>query len=525
MLPIFKPPTFPELFSKLPALRAILPWGAGLGGKRKQTTTSVKKQKSIALLRSHRGIPRQPTVRMPPLMPRKRASDLGRSPSEIYRRAAELRAKRANNRNKKPLAPKPTTAPPQVPPRTYTPPNAETSFNFEQGTLKDKFNYAFKKTRGTSRPRIQAEKIFFHEMNKLNFRHALLTENFENLVRLDEAAKLAGEREKEAAEHDARAKELREKLKQQATPEAAWKLNKGPPPVMPNSRPPRYSAPKSLAAVSPSTRILAADQVLKDAAVWQAHRARINAGEIPPDTPFPNLRRGGSLYEQLDAGKDPIWPQVREERMREARRGWEERHQEEKVCAEEMAHAEEKARAEDHAQAHLQKREQELQEQIRRAWYQRMNRESALAKEVKAAEEEDAPGPFATPAIDQPAFVRWDRYRRAWAALKGEIDEEIPAPLVLSQLPWPQFNDIFSLDDFNPEAIKIFLLNHRRPGFKAVRVKQRLRHELLLYHPDKFNVRVLPHVAEDQREIVSAAATLVTIILQDLIRFVVARGG
>ncbi|KAE9392077.1 hypothetical protein BT96DRAFT_783926, partial [Gymnopus androsaceus JB14] len=84
-------------------------------------------------------------------------------------------------------------------------------------------------------------------------------------------------------------------------------------------------------------------------------------------------------------------------------------------------------------------------------------------------------------------------------------------------IPWPQFISVGSLKDFDEANIGYFLLSPRRPGYVSKHAKDRLRQTILLYHPDKFNSRVLPYVMKEEREMVAAGASEVTAILNSLL--------
>ncbi|KAJ4473880.1 hypothetical protein J3R30DRAFT_3296461 [Lentinula aciculospora] len=112
-------------------------------------------------------------------------------------------------------------------------------------------------------------------------------------------------------------------------------------------------------------------------------------------------------------------------------------------------------------------------------------------------------------------------YQRRWAAIKGEGVEVVPFPLRFDQLPWPLFHfqcTTISINNLSEEDISYFVLSTKRPGYERKHAKERLRHELLHYHPDKFVARVLPYVMEEERENVVAGASRVTSVLYDLLR-------
>ena len=64
--------------------------------------------------------------------------------------------------------------------------------------------------------------------------------------------------------------------------------------------------------------------------------------------------------------------------------------------------------------------------------------------------------------------------------------------------------------------MKAFVLDDKRPGYDDKSARQRLRSELLRWHPDKFRNRVLPVVQEHQREDVVELAEQIAVFLNDI---------
>ncbi|KAE9399347.1 hypothetical protein BT96DRAFT_820678 [Gymnopus androsaceus JB14] len=108
-------------------------------------------------------------------------------------------------------------------------------------------------------------------------------------------------------------------------------------------------------------------------------------------------------------------------------------------------------------------------------------------------------------------------YERRWAAIKHESTETVPT-LTFDMIPWPQARDAYTVDDLCEDHIRHFLLSTRRPGNHAKNAKERLRRELLLFHPDKFNARVLPYVEEVNWAQAVEGAVRVTVILHSLLQ-------
>ncbi|KAF9071840.1 hypothetical protein BDP27DRAFT_461189 [Rhodocollybia butyracea] len=491
-------------------IRSHLPWG------KKKTNTSVKKEKSITRQRSDHRLNRDPSereLRCPPRFPRKRIGEIHRQSSSFVRRAAELRAQRVSvhkSFHKKEPAlqkKKPVRQPCRRPYRYYCGPKIKPE------TPQDKIDFAYKEAQQKlPKPHTFEDTIFVQQMRELKIRNRILTENFNHRVVLDELEKTAGERLKQQAEHDSRAEQLRAKLQRQFQElDRTWTLDR--PPLDFGSTPkrqPRYSKPRTLAEVSPTRTLEQQARVVQQEAAQRVHQARIDRGELPPDAPMP-VKDTWSRWEEDRAGMENAYAEVLSARRREAAARAEER----------LSH------------------EQRRLAQIRAAWHERMERETALTEALKVAQEAKArdaareqtrraaaapkvnPTPAAAPKIPAPKQYAWELYESKWAVLNGGTGaDEVEAAIPFLQMPWPQFLPVNSLDDFNADDISSFLLCTTRPGYQTQFAKQRLRQTLLLYHPDKFNPRVLPYVREEDRVLVAAGASRVTVIIHKLLQVV-----
>lgn len=444
----------------------------------KRARDAQKAIKSLARYRSNRPIartPSRPVVRLPPLTPRKRVGSVSRQTSSVRLRAAALRAKRFKAHKMK----RPSQRTP--PPKTYRIPDAQFCHKFRPETAQDKLNAAHEHARRhIPRPHTFDDAVFIQEMAKLNVRHSFVTENFKYRVMLDENEKMIGERMKQQAEHDARARVLRAQLKQQQLPA-----------VITFPRP--SSSPLSNSAMDP--------------------------GKIPLITHLP-VQGNWSLWDKVTIGLDKVAADLQEERRRK----------------EEVARAREAAGRAEQARIKRQTAEQQEQERIRRAWMERIIRETELEEQMKVAEDEEETrrkATVASPLTSAPRFgppqtvisaeYLWELYERRWAAIKQESMEGVPL-LTFDMIPWPQIRDAYAVTDLAVDDISIFLLSTCRPGNQAKTAKERLRRELLLFHPDKFNTRVLRYVAPENRALVIEGAVRVTVILHGLLQDILARG-
>ncbi|KAJ3976160.1 hypothetical protein EV361DRAFT_884864 [Lentinula raphanica] len=544
------PLTLQGICAQVPKITSFLPW--------KRPVSNLKKVKSLRLGQrssSHRlnGLSREPSLprrKLPPLIPRKRAHNVLKQPSIVRQRAAAMRGKRvealrASNTRKKDLVTPPTPPVGQPAPEPmFVQPSAEVRLRRQaaQQKLDGACNYA---QRTGPRPRTLKDAVFVEQMAKMNFRHRFLTERFKARAQLDEAQDRVEERKREQVEHDRRAEELRAKKAQQqhrsnqqpypqprqhtaaapAQPSPPRFFRQGPPPPPPP--PPSESLRREWAHQN---------DVFQADAEWRAHQARIKAGEIPPNTRLP-VKGEWSIWEKVRVGMDRIYQEVDEAQKMRERQAKEERIRREEELRRAAWAKQAEARAQEERMRKL-NQEQQAQARLRAAWEEKVKRETALAAELRAAEEEKArvqaaaaaagmparPAsiPFIPPQTNDPELYRWEIYDRRWAAIKREGVEVVPFPLRFDQVPWPMFYSkptMMDIDDLSETEISHFVLNSRRPGFERKSAKERLRYELLHYHPDKFNARVLPYVLEEERQKVVEGATKVTVILHNLLRY------
>lgn len=104
------------------------------------------------------------------------------------------------------------------------------------------------------------------------------------------------------------------------------------------------------------------------------------------------------------------------------------------------------------------------------------------------------------------------RYDAAWNALKND-NFEIPQPIHFVQIPWPVLAHTTRPDQITYAAVEKFLFHPLRD---AKSPKDRLRAEMLRWHPDKFNAKVLSHVMGDQIDVVREASGHVARILTQM---------
>ncbi|KAJ3996742.1 hypothetical protein F5050DRAFT_49802 [Lentinula boryana] len=534
------PLTIHGLYAKVPRIISFLPW--------KRPVSSLKKAKSLRLAQQWSGsqrirnLTRDPSIPrrgLPQLTPRKRAHPVYRQPSVVRQRAAVMRGKRIDamkapdagkkdpvNTHSKPVRQR-VAQPAQKRERQDPVPDARLRHEAAQRKLDALCGYV---GRTGPMPRTHEDTVFIEQMQKMNLHHRFITERFNNRVRLDEAQDMVEERLRLQAEHDKRAAELRARAKQEQQ-DCPKPSSQPPPPSTPRSHlnPLKPSQPPASESLRRNWALQ--EEILRTDAERRAHQARIAAGEIAPNTRLP-VQGEWSLWEKARVGLDRIYQEVNEERKARERKAKEERIRREAEAHRAAYAREAEARAEEE-RFRKQTQEQQAQARMKAAWEDRIRRETALAEELKAAEAEKARSqaaqqqtrsasiPFIPPQSNDPELYNWEMYERRWAAIKREGVEVVPFPLRFDQLPWPMFHfkpTLIDIDDLCEDEISYFVLSTKRPGYQKKYAKERLRHELLHYHPDKFNARVLPYMLDEEREKAVAGASKVTIILHNLLR-------
>jgi hypothetical protein len=106
------------------------------------------------------------------------------------------------------------------------------------------------------------------------------------------------------------------------------------------------------------------------------------------------------------------------------------------------------------------------------------------------------------------------RYDNKWEALKNEIGERQDS-IHFVQMPWPVLAHITHPDQITYAAVEEFLFH---PLYTAKSPKERLRAEVLRWHPDKFDAKILSRVQVEQFDMVREASGLVARILMQMMK-------
>ncbi|CAE6399057.1 unnamed protein product [Rhizoctonia solani] len=108
----------------------------------------------------------------------------------------------------------------------------------------------------------------------------------------------------------------------------------------------------------------------------------------------------------------------------------------------------------------------------------------------------------------------WAAYEKACAELMDSKPSK-GKNLTFYDIPWPILGQANAFQDLTNASIAAFLLSPHHSRDKSP--KARLRAAILIWHPDKFAQKVLPHVAESHRQAVLAAVNVVARIVTELI--------
>lgn len=126
--------------------------------------------------------------------------------------------------------------------------------------------------------------------------------------------------------------------------------------------------------------------------------------------------------------------------------------------------------------------------------------------------------PKPAPVKEDPLQVRFSQYERIWGALSNP-SPTMDLTLTFATMPWPLLAPPSSPANITLAAITAFLFHAQRPDPSPSSEKSRrarLKEELLRWHPDKFEHRVLSHVVLADREAVLAGADAVIKVLNEL---------
>lgn len=212
-------------------------------------------------------------------------------------------------------------------------------------------------------------------------------------------------------------------------------------------------------------------------------------------------------------------------RLEELRRLEEERQrqEEEKRRQEEARRRQEEARRRAEEQARLrEQRERELQakrEAFRKAQEEaeRRAREQAqqrLREEAQRQERQRQEEELRRNKAQADLVAFYQLYDAKWQELK--LSQKLTS-VMLCEMPWPTFQQgCASPDDISRRSMEEFIFHPLRPGMETKSRKDRLKVEILRFHPDKFDSNIVRKLRECDREKASEIAGALARILTNM---------
>jgi flagellar biosynthesis GTPase FlhF len=166
-------------------------------------------------------------------------------------------------------------------------------------------------------------------------------------------------------------------------------------------------------------------------------------------------------------------------------------------------------RAQDAAFARmLEEDRRRAQEAHRRAMEQEEEERESRERERRERERHERETSSATASVPPRLAQRLHLYEAKWDELRK--NRVAVGQLRFCDVPWPVFEDVRRVDDVTRERVLAFVLHGRKEGDEQAKA---VRSEMLRWHPDKFNGKVLDKVIEGDREAVRDTAGHVARIL------------
>lgn len=234
----------------------------------------------------------------------------------------------------------------------------------------------------------------------------------------------------------------------------------------------------------------------RDAAVEKMVRMEEEAEERERQREKMEQEKRERLYERQQKYREELRKREKEEeeaRRKQEAEAWEQeqlRQAEELAKQRERERKEREARAREEAQRRAAEDRRRMQENIRKA------REHFSAETASAIR------------------IHFGLYDEKWNELRTKT--QFP-PLCFSILPWPVLGTATSPSDITPERVQAFVFHPLRADAETKSRRERVRAEILKYHPDKFNGKVVGAVIDAEKELVKEGAGVVARILTQIL--------
>lgn len=200
---------------------------------------------------------------------------------------------------------------------------------------------------------------------------------------------------------------------------------------------------------------------------------------------------------------------VREERERleRQRKLVEEQQRKAKEAREKFLREERERRAREREAQEREAREREARE--REAKEREEREREAKKREHEARERAEA-------QEKSQALVQFFKlYEDKWAELRTNA---MLSSIDFKELPWPTLElKYFTPEEITQDGVRAFVFHALRPVAPEKSAKDKVKAEVLRFHPDKFNARVLPKVREDQRGLAAELAGAIVRTLTTLL--------
>ena len=214
--------------------------------------------------------------------------------------------------------------------------------------------------------------------------------------------------------------------------------------------------------------------------------------------------------------KDAEYMRLLEEDKKKAREAQRKAEEEEfaRLLEEDRRKAQEAQRRAEEREA--ERREKERLEEDRRRRAEQEESKARARREQERRDREDLYQKARAETAQSHLVERLRVYEETWAVLRSNVAGM--EPLGFCDIPWPVFGNVRSGSDLTEERVREFVCHPLQEYVRSLGGGQAksIRSEMLRWHPDKFEGKVLNRVVKADREAVKEAAGHVTRILTQL---------